>query len=132
MDAHDPADDSHSSLARFELLPPELQLRILALCDPQSLVRLAQASRACRHIARADSLWRNIALDIVHRHRAQQPNSVRSDPHARDAASTPSSWFHSAAFLLTHAHHLGYFASSQPFTYAHLTLAHSEVFSGEI
>ncbi|GAA5861525.1 hypothetical protein JCM3774_000280, partial [Rhodotorula dairenensis] len=94
----------------FDTLPPELQLRILAECDPRSLVRVSATNRAALAIARADSLWRDIALEIIDAHRCP------SDHAAPSPGSPSSGWYPVAAFLLRNAHHLGYFASSQPFT----------------
>lgn len=110
-------DDQDPPRASFLTLPPELQLRILAESDPQSLVRLSQTCRDCYHIARAQSLWRAIALDLVSRHRYVQPATAARPPAGHFAASPAAAdWFNTAAFLLRNAHHLGYFASSQPFT----------------
>lgn len=106
--------DSHRG-ASLSSLPPELQLRILSECDPLSLVRISATSHATLAIARADSLWRNISLDLITAHRFP-------DHYARDRSTPPAqvattaSWYSLAAFLLHNAHHLGYFASSQPFT----------------
>ena len=115
MQANEQSDNSRRG-ASFSTLPPELQLRILSECDPLSLVRISATSHATLAIARADSLWRNISLDLITAHRFP-------DCYARDRGTTTpaheevtSDWYSLAAFLLRNAHHLGYFASSQPFT----------------
>ena len=101
--------------ASFSNLPPELQLRILSECDPLSLVRISATSHAARAIARADSLWRNILLELINAHRfPDQYAGDRTTPAAEEGTSR--TWYSLAAFLLHNAHHLGYFASSQPFT----------------
>ncbi|GAA5980689.1 hypothetical protein JCM10908_001738 [Rhodotorula pacifica] len=122
-------DEIHaqSPRASFSALPPELQLRILSECDPQSLVRVSAINHAALDIARADSLWRDIALDLITCHRysdehAADRTTATSWSHNYSSAtpslppSPPQTWFEVAAFLLQNAHHLGYFASSQPFT----------------
>ncbi|BGP44725.1 hypothetical protein JCM10450v2_000539 [Rhodotorula kratochvilovae] len=97
-------------------LPPELALRIAALLDPQSLVRLSRTCAALHAIARAESLWRAVVLELVDAH-GQVHAADDAPPAAGSSSQAPlSTWFEQARFLLSHAHHLGYFASSLPYS----------------
>ncbi|GAA6058750.1 hypothetical protein JCM10212_003438 [Sporobolomyces blumeae] len=100
-------------------LPPEILLRLLrAFLDPQSIARLAQTSTLLYHLAKSDLVWRDIVLDLVQRHgvtpRARLGRLARSSP--APAPSPATTWYDQARFLLPHARHLGYFASSLPFS----------------
>ncbi|GJN91574.1 hypothetical protein Rhopal_004597-T1 [Rhodotorula paludigena] len=106
--------DSDSGCASLASLPPELVLRILALLDPQSLVRTGTTCSALLALAREDSLWRAIVLELVDEHGAPAKNAADDHLHPPHP-SAPSTWLDQAKFLLPHSHHLGYFASSLPY-----------------
>ncbi|GAA5911803.1 hypothetical protein JCM8208_002443, partial [Rhodotorula glutinis] len=103
--------------ASLAALPPELALRIAAQLDPQSLVRLGRTSSRLHAVACTESLWKRIVLDLVDQHGQVAPPS--SDDTARapsSSASSSSTWRGQAKVLLPHSHHLGFFASNQPYS----------------
>ncbi|GAA6025136.1 hypothetical protein JCM11491_000228, partial [Sporobolomyces phaffii] len=101
-------------------LPPEVVLRILRLfLDPRSLSRLAQTCTRLHDLARSDLVWRDVVLALVAAHAVPSGAPFGFGSHLVDRAPdrrSSSSWFDHAQFLLPHARHLGYFASSIPFT----------------
>ncbi|GAA6047156.1 hypothetical protein JCM3770_006927 [Rhodotorula araucariae] len=103
--------------ATLASLPPELALRIAALLDPQSLARLARTSSSLHAVARTESLWRTIVLELVDAH-GHATDQDEPPPHPGSPSPPPatSTWFEQARFLLSHSHHLGYFASSLPYS----------------
>ncbi|GAA5834279.1 hypothetical protein JCM9279_004266 [Rhodotorula babjevae] len=111
-------DPPRASLAA---LPPELALRIAANLDPRSLVRLGSTSSRLHAVACTESLWKRIVLDLVDHHGQAAPSSsgdelvpASSSPPAGPSSS--STWQGQAKVLLPHSHHLGFFASNQPYS----------------
>lgn len=90
--------------AGFDSLPPEIVLRIIRLfLDPRSIVRLGATNSILHELARSEIVWREIVSDLVNRHGLGLGHGIRAN-------------LDDAKFLLPQARHLGYFASSIPFT----------------
>lgn len=56
---------SKAPLSLLESLPVEILLQIVACAPPIDLIRLSRVSRACRAIARSESVWRDIVLSAM-------------------------------------------------------------------
>ncbi|GAA5926497.1 hypothetical protein JCM3775_001034 [Rhodotorula graminis] len=114
MDPHTLNDPPRASLAA---LPPELALRVAQSLDPQSLVRLGRTSSRLHAIACTESLWKRIVLDLVAQPgHAAPPTGDDAPPLASSSPTSSSTWQAQAKALLPHSHHLGFFASNQPYS----------------
>ncbi|BGP12683.1 hypothetical protein JCM10213_008821 [Rhodosporidiobolus nylandii] len=104
-------------------LPPELLLRILALLDPQSIVRLSATCTALHAVGRAESLWFELVTALVAEHGVvDEAARLRGEVGggAASAAETADqgkqrTWWDAASFLLPLSNYLGYFCSSKQF-----------------
>jgi hypothetical protein len=94
-------------------LPPELVLRILALLDPQSTVRLSSTCQTLCTIGRTESLWRELVLDLERRFGDGEEAAPPRPSSSKDDRRT---WWNAASFLLPLSNRLGYFCSSKKFT----------------
>lgn len=117
----DPENSASPAKATLASLPPELALRIASSLDPQSLVRLGRTCASLHAVARTESLWKAIVLELVTAH-GQVHEGHDEARHGESSSLSPTppppaggSWYDQAKALLPHSHHLGYFASSLPY-----------------
>ncbi|GAA5910580.1 uncharacterized protein JCM6883_003222 [Sporobolomyces salmoneus] len=102
-------------------LPPEILIRIIRFfLDPQSILRLPTTCTILNEVCRSELVWKEVVLRLVEKHGVRSLVSANPFPSSNLSTTispdSPSSWWQQAKFLLPNARHLGYFASSIPFS----------------
>ncbi|GAA5923739.1 uncharacterized protein JCM15063_003747 [Sporobolomyces koalae] len=111
-------DVDSSRAATLTSLPPEILIRIVRFfLDPRSIVRLGRTCTTLHELARSDLVWKEIVLDLVGTHGVHsEPDDDDDLDYHDDLDNSATTWWEQAKFLLPNARHLGYFASSIPFS----------------